>query len=422
MEPRKPASKLNFRKRAFALTANDVVKMKKLERLIRVSILKAKYDSQNADFHRIIAWEAYRRYLSIKYIPIIQLSPCIDLKRDIFSFDCIDCWTFFKSRKLDLPRLVRVLKFPNRCKFDNRMVMSGEEVCLRALYELISGEDQHNIGRNVFGRDQSAQSRAFSYFINHIYETCCDLLVGENLEWWFENGYVDQSRQAITAKLEALGFDSDDFDGNVSWFVDCNCLQTSRVGGGPRGDGEAADRWDNDIQRAFYNGWKSIHGLKHQTCDVAHGFTIDMYGPTSLRRNDLTLLRLSNLNGRMASIQEGNPVQCIGFGDSIYPFRSHLRTYWSADPVPPREARANHGYKSVRISIEWNYGHTSNLFHYLRNLDKLRLMDGAIVVRIYTVCVLLRNCHIALYGGQSSRYFELVIEDDMLEKYMRWQG
>jgi hypothetical protein len=41
MEPRKPASKLNFRKRAFALTANDVVKMKKLERLIRVSILKA---------------------------------------------------------------------------------------------------------------------------------------------------------------------------------------------------------------------------------------------------------------------------------------------------------------------------------------------------------------------------------------------
>jgi hypothetical protein len=149
----KPASKLNFRKRAFALTANDVFEMKKLERLIRVSILKAKYDSQNADFHRIIAWEAYRRYLSIKYIPIIQLSPCIDLKRDIFSFDCIDCWTFFKSRKLDLPRLVRVLKFPNRCKFDNRMVMSGEEVCLRGLYELISGEDQHNIGRNVFGRD-----------------------------------------------------------------------------------------------------------------------------------------------------------------------------------------------------------------------------------------------------------------------------
>jgi hypothetical protein len=71
------------------------------------------------------------------------------------------------------------------------MVVSGEKVCLRGLHDLISGEDQHNIGMNDFGRDQSAQSQAFSYFINHIYETCCDILFGENLEWWLENGYVD---------------------------------------------------------------------------------------------------------------------------------------------------------------------------------------------------------------------------------------
>ena len=298
--------------------------------------------------------------------------------------------------------------------------MSGVKVCLRGLYELISAEDQHNIARNVVGREQFAQSRAFSFFINHIYENFCDLLIGENLEWWFSEGFVEQSRVAIHRKLDSLGYNMDDFDENVSWFVDCNCLQTSRVGGGPRGDGEAPDRWDCDVQRAFYNGWKSIHGLKHQTCDIAHGFTIDMYGPTSLRRNDLTLLRLSNLNDRMAAVQVGSPIQCIGFGDSIYPLRSHLRTYWSADPIPPREERANHGYKSVRISIEWNYGHTSNLFHYLRNLDKLRLMDGEIVVRIYTVCVLLRNCHIALYGGQASRYFDIAIADNMLENYMRF--
>jgi hypothetical protein len=43
--------------------------------------------------------------------------------------------------------------------------MSGEEVFLRGLYELVSGETKHNISRNVFGRDWSAQSRAFKYFI-----------------------------------------------------------------------------------------------------------------------------------------------------------------------------------------------------------------------------------------------------------------
>jgi hypothetical protein len=74
------------------------------------------------------------------------------------------------------------------------------------------------------------------------------------------------------------------------FFIDCNCLETDRPGGGPREAGVNSARWDPLIQRAFYNGWKSMHGLKHQTVDNAFGFTVDMYGPTSLRRNDLALL------------------------------------------------------------------------------------------------------------------------------------
>jgi hypothetical protein len=135
--------------------------------------------------------------------------------------------------------------------------MSGEEIFFRGMYELVSGEDQHNISSNVFGRDQSAQSRAFSYFINHIYETFLDL-VTDNVGWWIENGYVEQSRQAIERKLEDLGLI---IANEIGLLIDCNCWQTSRVAGGPRDDGEAADRWDSNIQRAFYNGWKSIHGL-----------------------------------------------------------------------------------------------------------------------------------------------------------------
>ena len=84
----------------------------------------------------------------------------------------------------------------------------------------------------------------------------------------------------------------------VSHFIDCNCLPTTVTGGGPTEGGANAIRWDDDIQRAFYNGWKSIHGLKHQTVDNAYGFTEDMFGPTSLRRNDLTLLRDSLINNR----------------------------------------------------------------------------------------------------------------------------
>jgi hypothetical protein len=246
----------------------------------------------------------------------------------------------------------------------------------------------------------------------------------DNLDWWRANGFLEQSRRAISQKLEALGLFFDESTipiyQPVAAFIDCNCLETSRVAGGPRGDGAAADRWDCNIQRAFYNGWKSIHGLKHQTVDIAHGFTIDMLGPTSLRRNDLRLLGLSQVNERLAEIQEGECIQSIMFGDSIYPFLSHLRTYFSTNPNV-RQKLENHAYKSVRIPIEWNYGHTANLFSYLRNLEKLKVMDGDedVVCRVYLVCTLLRNCHTALYGCQSSRYFDIPIPLDMLERFLR---
>ena len=65
---------------------------------------------------------------------------------------------------------------------------------------------------------------------------------------------------------------------------------------------------------------------------------------------------------------------------------------------------------------------TSNLFGYLKNLDKLRVMNGGTVVKIYTVAVILRNCHVGFYGCQSSSYFNTRIDDDFLEKYLRVQN
>jgi hypothetical protein len=147
----------------------------------------------------------------------------IDEKRGLGSFDEIDCWTFFKCKKADIGRFFHVLKFPDRCVFDNRISMSGEEVFCRGMYEVVLGEDQHNIAKNVFGRDQSAQSRAFMYFIDHIYETHLFLLL-DNVEWWFENGYVEESRLAIQRKMESLGFIFYDEGSMVGILIDCNFL------------------------------------------------------------------------------------------------------------------------------------------------------------------------------------------------------
>ena len=142
--------------------------MRHLRRLIKVCRLKAKYDSKNAEFHQRLAWLAYRKLLGVKYIPKLTIPRLVNRRRTLDSFDEIDCWAFFKFRKSDLPQVLRVLRLPESCTLSNGIRMSGEEFFPRGMYELVYGEDQHNISSNVFGRDQSAQSRAFSYFITSL--------------------------------------------------------------------------------------------------------------------------------------------------------------------------------------------------------------------------------------------------------------
>jgi hypothetical protein len=422
MKFRTAARKLNIRKRFMALTSQEKIISKKYYRIFYISLIKSvKTDDEDLKFKYIkVAQWAYCKYLLKVVDPGIVLPPPARYDRTIDSFSESQCWNFFECRKEDLYRLLRELKFPTTCHFDNQGKLSGEEVLLRGLYELVSGEDQFSIAENVFGRDQSYQSRAFTFFIDHIYSTFLDLLT-DNLQWWKESGLLEQSRAAIQRKLESRGFQfSEDELNTIFAFIDCNCLECCRVGGGPRGDGPDADRWQCNIQRAFYNGWKSIHGLKHQTVDIAHGFTIDMFGPTSLRRNDLFLLGKSRLTQRLAELFAGEAIPYNVYGDSIYPHLPHLRSSWrGVNGITDEQKAENNAYKSVRISIEWNYGVTSNLFQYLRNLDKLKVMNNSYVVKVYTVATLLRNCHVALYGGISSSYFELSMPDDMLQKYLR---
>jgi len=295
--------------------------------------------------------------------------------------------------------------------------MSGQEVFLRGLYELVSGEDQFNICENVFGSDQSTQSRAFKFFVNHIFENFYYLLT-DNLNWWYEKGFIKKSQTAINNKLLELGMTyGNGMESPVFGFIDCNCMETCRVGGGP--SGTDTERWDDNIQRAFYNGWKSVHGLKHQTVDLAYGLTIDMYGPTSLRRNDMRLLGASKLNQRLQSMQRGQIQQLIVYGDSIYPHLTHVTSCWKGENVSDEQRKLNGLMKSVRISIEWNYSVTSNLFGYLKNFNKLRLLTDCNCAKIYIVATFLRNCHVCIYGSISSSYFNLLLPSDMLEQYLQ---
>jgi hypothetical protein len=295
--------------------------------------------------------------------------------------------------------------------FDNHESMSGVEIMLRGLYELVGGESKHKIARTVFGRDGSSQSRAFKFFIVHIHEKFL-YLVRDNVTWWYECNFFATSAKAIGEKL---GMGTENL---VSHFIDCNCLETERVGGGPTEGGANAARWDPNVQRAFYNGWKSMNGLKHQTVDDAFGFTIDCCGPASLRRNDLTLLRESDINSTFARIQLNSPTDYVIFGDSAYKRQSHLRSYFGPNENVEDSARWNRRMKRLRISIEWNYGHQGTLFRYLGTQYKMKVLSGETTTKVFIVTTILRNLHTGFYGSQTSRYFNLVIPSDFNYKYV----
>ena len=164
---KKPARKLSLRKRFLALTSNEAVYIRSLDkRLLKLMTglkqlrLSKQCKSQRISLAKAIAEEI----INVMIEPTIQLPPLHSLHTTIDSFSNSECWNYFETRKEDLYRLLVNLKFEDKCILENGSVLSGEEVLLRGLYELVSGADQHEIIA-IFGKDQTVQSRAFKSYL-----------------------------------------------------------------------------------------------------------------------------------------------------------------------------------------------------------------------------------------------------------------
>ncbi len=415
MKARKVAKKMAYRRRHESLCSHDQVRLGMLKKTMLVVVCRRNLvvngDSDEfLEYSRILrllgAW-----YLSISYIQFMRepVAPSNNVRIDHLQQG--NCRINYRFSPEQLHELVDLLNIPAKVVFSNRRTMCGEEVFLRFLYEFVSGANQHRIASEVFGMDQPTQSKAFGWMVDYLYENYSKL-VQNNLQWWFDNDYFRKSGKAIEYKSK--------IDGNlVSFFLDCNCLETHVMGGGPVGNGCDAPRWDDTIQRAFYNAWKARHGLKHQTLDNAYGMTMDMCGPESLRRNDLALLRVSNINNRLQIVQNNAPVQYIAMGDSAYKKNTHITSYHKNEERIDGSKEWNRKMKSVRISIEWNYGHTASMFKYLVTKEKLNVLDCTATAKVYTVATLLKNIHCGYYGSQTSNYFGLELPRDFVSKYIR---
>uniref|UniRef100_A0A6T5VGP0 Uncharacterized protein n=1 Tax=Chromulina nebulosa TaxID=96789 RepID=A0A6T5VGP0_9STRA len=269
---RKTKKSTSIRRRFMSFSSNELVVLTKIKYLMILTITDREMAKTDVDIERN---RNMFDSLVIEYFQLLlddygKLPRPIRKKISLDDLDPSFCKEFLTFNKLELIKLYQIMNFPNKVKFSNGSAMTGEELFIRGLYELSTGEKKTSIA-NTFGRHYTDQSRAFQYFINFIYVRYHHL-VDNNLDWWFRSGLIAVSAKLIENKMNLESGIMNLF----ALFIDCNCLETSVPGGGPAELGANAARWEPDVQRSFYNGWKSIHGLKHQTVDCAMGLTVDI--------------------------------------------------------------------------------------------------------------------------------------------------
>lgn len=83
----------------------------------------------------------------------------------------------------------------------------------------------------------------------------------------FWKSYLQLSRNTIRTNVDKL-CDKFDDNFNLCGFIDSTIKTLYRPSGGPN-----VPR-NNNIQRAYYIGWKKVYGIKFQTVDLPNGMNL----------------------------------------------------------------------------------------------------------------------------------------------------
>ena len=149
------ARNYTYRKRYLPIYANEMQYLKRIELLIAVLYKKSvtSKDVKAKRKYRLLAIKVSLVFVLMLKEPDITISRPINNRKGIASFSDSDCKTFFGfNNQCDLFRLLNCLRLnTDRIVLSNSSVLSGEEILLRGLYELVTGEFQSSVAINVFG-------------------------------------------------------------------------------------------------------------------------------------------------------------------------------------------------------------------------------------------------------------------------------
>ena len=340
-----------------------------------------------------------------------KLPKIRNLRRTIDSFTDEEIPVYFRFRsKEQLHRLMRGFQIPMQVKLKTGNIFEGEELLLVSLYRLHRPTTlSEGSFKLIFGMGHTAVSMAFNAFLDFMVDKWSYIIM-DNLNFWLP--YLPDCAQAIRDKCLDKGCHFPDARSpgglRVAAFIDNTMNATCRPGGGPARDGRDAPRNDPLIQRAWYNGWKKLHGMKYQTLDMPNGMNLHVWGPISVRHNDLTSLRDSDINQKIVDMQINQPFQWVIYGDSAYVHvpDSHILARHHNENNTDRQNLENKCLSACRECIEWDYGDVGKMWSMVdyKKVLKMQLMP---VKNIYLTALILRNAYVTMNGGTTPEYFNM---------------
>ena len=363
---------------------------------------------QYTDALRIVVVDTPHRTPRIHYLPmtfarmenhLISIGVTVSERFRFQSFAC-------------LQRLINCFRFPGgKIILQKRYKSTAEEILLISLSRLSFPLRWSDLYERFPGRKSWFLRNAFYWFLNFMVDNWAYLLLN-NMRWWkpfiaescnciriklqhlnhenWRQFHEAPTRQILNNRIEMQGF-------RVGCFIDDTMMAFSRPGGN-MAEGPAAPRVPTEIQEAWYNGWKKLHGMKWQTVILANGMDLNVYGPLSVRRNDLTALDKSNIERNLREIFDDDEIVYIMFGDSAFIVSEMMAT---------NESYPGRGMSSVREIIEWSYKDVKQQWKYCDYKHILQLRKQP-VAKIFFLCLLFRNAYVTLHGSQAAEYFTML--------------
>ena len=150
-------------------------------------------------------------------------------------------------------------------------------------------------------------------------------------------------------------------------------------------------------------------GMKYQTVDLPNGMNFHVWGPISVRHNDIVSLHESEINNHLVQLQLNDEHQWVIYGDSAYVHvqDSHIMARHHNENNTERQNLENQTLSACRECIEWDYGDVGVMWSMVdyKKMLKMQLMP---VKNIYLTAMILRNAYVTMNGGTTAEYFNII--------------